>query len=124
MDCPTVREHLLGADLDALEASPIAAHLATCAPCAARAAVIRRATARLAADLAVPAAAPARLGWRRPATLVALAAAAALALLLRGPGHEAPPPAEIPVPSISVPEGTNAVVFRTSNPQITIVWYY
>lgn len=138
MDCRTARDRLLTADLDALDPrrrDPLADHLRACAACAAAAQRIVDASAALAAGL-VPGEAPAPeiAGRRKPvrrlraATIAALAAAALLLFILRGSdlaGPAAPPAAaSAPVPVISVPEGRNAVVFRTADPTITVVWYY
>ncbi len=93
---------------------------------------VARAVARLARWRGGAPARPTRLParWRRWAVAAALPAAAAgfAALLLTG---DAPPPAPLPVshlaertPALSVPAGRNAAVFTTSNPRITVVWYY
>lgn len=70
--------------------------------------------------------------WRRRlAAALPLAAAAALALILLR--DDAPPPAPLPVarlaeqigaPTLTVPAGSNAAVFKTSNPKITVIWFY
>lgn len=74
-------------------------------------------------------------GWRRVAAVAApLAAAASLALLLapwRGGSGEEPLPLPVmklaertPAADVVVPAGRDAVLFRTSNPKITVVWIY
>jgi hypothetical protein len=73
--------------------------------------------------------------WRRAAAVaMPLAAAASFALLLapwRGGTSEEPLPLPVlklaertPVADVVVPAGHDAVLFRTSNPKITVVWIY
>lgn len=73
--------------------------------------------------------------WRRVAAVgVPLAAAASLALMLApwrgGTGGEALPlpvmklAERTPAADVVVPAGRDAVLFRTSNPKITVVWIY
>lgn len=139
MDCRTIREALLEAEPAALvegAAGPLGDHLASCPACAAAAARILSGTARLGEDLtprgsfepsAFPRPVAARRGWRA----AALAAAAAITLLLtRGTQKPAPPvsgpepEASTQLPMVTVPEGRNAMVFRTADPHITVVWFY
>jgi hypothetical protein len=113
----------------------LATHLRECSPCAEAARRITGTTRDLAIMLQ-PAASIAGIGTtvarrRRRYGAAALAAAASVALiLLRAPGGReiALPPdtalATEPTPVISVPPGHNALVFRTRDPKITVVWYY
>lgn len=135
MECTTARERLLTAEPDELMLDRdhlLSAHLRTCADCRARAERIMSSTRALARALepgatmrpvAIPAA---RQRHRRPA----LAAAAALALLATGHGvlldsvvTTEPSPSGATV-DVTVPVGQNAMVFRTSDPTITVVWFY
>lgn len=77
-----------------------------------------------------------RRGRRALRSLVPLAAAAAVALLLVR--HDVPRPAfedaagsrsvapapPAALPAVIAPEGRNAALFRTSDPRITVVWIY
>lgn len=142
MTCTEARELLLEADLDALRGegpSALARHVAACARCRALAgqvldeqAALDRVLAHL-AERAHPAG-----GVRRtpPAVRVAawgLAAAAAVVaafLGLRARPTAAPePPAALAAPPSAVEvdvsaSGRNAVVFRTPDPTITVVWFF
>jgi len=70
--------------------------------------------------------------WRRGvAAALPLATAAALALLLIR--DDPAPPEPLPIarvrertagPVVTVPAGSNAAIFKTSNPKITVVWFY
>ncbi len=151
MNCREAYELILEADPADLRAeadAPLARHLRTCDRCAARAALILAAQARLAGALsarrprmptepAVPAAAPRarhlrgrrRLAWRAAPALLA----ATLAGILIARSGDRPPAREQRVdPSVEpapptvaqTPSGRNVVVYETDNPNIVIVWLY
>jgi hypothetical protein len=113
----------------------LAEHLRACDACAAAARALGSAMRRLAADLEpAPAGTPVRAAGARTAAarrdrigMAALAAAAAVTLLLVRSSAPIPEPVapELPAgPIVEVPPGHNAVVFRTADPDITVVWYY
>lgn len=134
--------------------SPVAAHVRSCARCAdvARRLLAGERLLAAALDEIRPSASadeaiaglhvdetvrtPLRLGRRprwRPglAAALPLAAAAGLALLLLR--DDATPPEPLPIarvaehaagPVVTVPVGSNAAIFKTSNPKITVVWFY
>ncbi len=61
--------------------------------------------------------------------LIPLAAAAAAAALLLGtdpplPGPSYSPPERIAALGLEVPEGQNAAVLQTKNPEITVLWFF
>lgn len=142
MTCGEWTELMLEADPSELAGrgeSPLARHIAGCAACRRKAALLLRSAdlldRSLARDTLRPAAArpgPRRL---RRALLVALplAAAAMLVLILRlrivpgGRDVAAAVPsglAAVPVPAVTPPPGSSAAVIQTDNPDIVIVWLY
>lgn len=155
MRCEEAIELMLEAELEELAGrgdSALAAHVRSCARCAATAerllagqrllaAALDEVQPRVSADEVIAGArlhrkAPSPLGSRRLgrrglAAAVPLAAAAALALLLLRDDPAAPEPFPIARfaehaadPVLTVPAGSNAAIFKTSNPKITVVWFY
>jgi hypothetical protein len=140
MDCEAVRDVLLIADLVELEQGrdgALADHLRSCPDCSAMALAIVSATRGLALDLtpATPLALQHPRTLRNRPRLVRPAIAAgiigAMLLGLRAFEHRSTPVdpvaahgSETRLPAVTVPRGQNAMVFRTSNPRITVVWYY
>jgi anti-sigma factor RsiW len=152
VNCDVALERMLEADPDELAGrgdSELALHVAGCARCGAVAAELLAGQETLAAGLrsleggrdvevvldGVRRAAARRRRRRRLLSRVAapLAAAAALALLVVGDrGSQVRPQASLPPrAAVSRPEqtvrlapNTNAVVFETDNPKITVVWFY
>jgi anti-sigma factor RsiW len=146
MNCHTAHVAILTADpaeLSGDRSTELSGHLAGCATCRSRAAVVLAAQRELGrvlhADPARPASAVRRLVAvadrrralaRRVARLVPLAAAAGVAglLLLRRP----PVPADLgrpPAPprqglSVSAPPGRNVVVLNSDTAKIVVVWFY
>ena len=144
LDCAAARERLLEAEpeeLDGTAETPLARHLATCAPCAARArailegeAALDQALARISrtavsGDVTRPPSSRLRRVARWAA--VPLAAAAAVAVVWSAT-RRPPPPAipdarvvlEEPVPFVEAPEGRPVGVFETAQPGITVVWFF
>ena len=153
MECRAFLDAMLEAEPRELRGetdSALARHVRACATCADAANAILRAERALAAQLAGAMRAPAFVPVARPARWrgmmrVGLPAAAAIVLSLlaadrlrdrilpRGPaapsmadsagatGIEEP---DASVTIVDVEPGQNAVVFNTSNPGITVVWYY
>jgi len=152
MNCETVRELLLEADLARLGGrcdTPLALHLSACASCSVFAELLNagqralrteappRHDADAVADavlrLASGGTRASRRGRRVPWALAAPAAAAAMVvLLLARPG--AGPPAKPDIrgtsagtpaaPVVEIPTGRSAAIFTTENPRITVVWLY
>lgn len=142
MTCEEALERLLEADpevLGGIESGDLAAHLASCPGCRARARRVLQGEAALDAALAsltearasrFATAAPAR--WWPPRW--GLAAAAAVAAIVVGtwwrqpPVVTAPPElvrAEPPVDvDVSPAADRSAVVFRTADPSITVIWFF
>jgi hypothetical protein len=152
MTCAEARDRILEADpaeLRADGAGPLGAHLRGCAPCRAAAERVLAAQAELAAGLAALSAAGSvewtpvrRIGTAPSAArrwtgraLLPLAAAAALALVLR-PSASAPPASARaaaaaiqrdmlhPDPLVEPGPGRGAVVMSTRDPGVTVVWLY
>lgn len=149
MECSSYLDIMLEAEPRELRGdadSALALHLRSCAPCRAEAHEIVRAGRLLAGQLAAESAAlpgrrQRRAGWR-PIARVGLPAAAVILLSLLAAGrlrnrvisHGAvtQPAASatgsadaVPMfPVVDVEPGQNAVVFSTTNPGITVVWYY
>jgi len=140
MTCDTMRGRIYDADLAELRGetdTPLAQHLASCVSCQAMAKKIVDAEAALghALDSITPGG-RARVGQRRSrrighwATLVPLAAAAALvAILVRG-RPEAPQVlatasatdiADLPL--VETTDNQNVAVFTTNDPDIVVVWF-
>jgi anti-sigma factor RsiW len=150
VNCELAFERMLEADPEELAGqgdSELAAHVKQCSRCGAVAAEILAGQELLASGLrqlrvdgTVEELLPevrrvAATPRRRLLTRVALplAAAAALALLVVGDRSEILPSAESATPiaqaprpeqSVRLAPNTNAVVFKTSNPKITVVWFY
>ena len=144
IDCATSMDLLLVADVAELSGagdSDLAAHVRMCASCRVHAERLLAEQARLAHALATLTAlhtAPAsnRTPLRRWATrlVVPLAAAAAAVVVLvtrEGQRDREPlPPLIVPpmrvaeVPVVNASTGRNVAVLRTSDPRITVVWYY
>ena len=150
MNCDLAFEHMLEADpveLAGQDDSELAAHVAQCSRCAAVAAEIlagqealaqgiRQLQAEGSVEDLLPgvrrAAATPRRRWLTRVALP-LAAAAALALLIVGDRSTVPPPESTlqiadalprPEQSVRLAPNTNAIVFKTSNPKITVLWFY
>lgn len=152
LDCRTASELLLTADpaeLRGAGATDLARHVRTCAGCRARARLIVGEQARLdqllsqvtaratlwsgaATPVARATTAPSRRQTLRHVVLP-LAAAAALFLVVRQTAERAQgplPPISLPparvaeVPVVNAPAERNVAVMRTSNPNITVIWYY
>ncbi len=144
MTCDEARDLLLEAEPEALRGtgtSALALHLAGCAECRAmavrvlaqQAALDRALTAMAEARLAAPAR-PARRRWRLATWGLAAAAGLAALLLARpdrpdGDGRLAAPPRLASAPAavdvdVSATPGRNAVVMKTADPTITIVWFF
>ena len=152
MKCVDAVELILEADLQDLRGEGdgvLAQHLQSCAKCRALAQVVVEEEGVLALRMveAVPApdldeilelglASPTGgLSWPRERfrragyALVPLAAAAALAALflrseptLPGPAYSSPEPTV--ALGLEVPEGRNAAVLQTGNPDITVLWFF
>lgn len=130
MNCAEARERLLEADPAELRGtveSPLSRHLTGCAVCAGLARHILAQTAAIHAALDhAPAVRPAKR-WRR-ALPAGLAAAAVLAVLLirRIDVTETAPgaPHVDEATSALVVTGANAAVMPTTNPKITVIWYF
>jgi hypothetical protein len=121
----------------------LAVHVRQCSGCARRAGMLVQATDVLAGMLEADGR-DAELEVHRIRAIVrrtwpgrlAAASIAAAALLLFAVGLNrldpgGPPDAVVTdasslqaTPEVEIPTGRNAVVFRTSNPKITVVWYY
>jgi hypothetical protein len=141
--CAAVRERLLDAEPAELRGAgdtPVAMHVRSCTRCAAAAARILSAHDELAGALATLATArtsalPVMHRSRRRLIGMAapLAAAAALVLFLvqRRPDSDLPllepPPEQVAmatdVPVVNVTADDDVAIMRTSNPNITVVWY-
>ena len=151
--CDQARQLLLEADSTDRPDSRLAMHLARCAECSATAATVERGSAELRrayrvalesvppfdpgmiASTARAAEVSRRVRTRRLAwwSLVPVAAAAAAIMLVTRQNDVAtvrlaapPPVVRPPAPPLSVvvPPGHNAIVFNTSNPDISVVWIY
>jgi len=149
MDCAAARALLLEADPAELRGggdSPLAAHLAECAACRARAEAILAGEAELGAALRMLATPSADakvipLRPRRPwggrmvpaaASLAAIAAALA-AVMLAGPDTAPPRVASVDerarlmfpaAPVARAEAGRSVAVLKTSDPGVTVVWVY
>ena len=149
ISCADFRSLLLEAgplELDGVGPSPVAAHVRVCDSCRGLAARVRAETAALDAYLThdppaldvdtilIRAAAGARpkapIPLRVPRRWTALAVAAAIAALLLLPGERLPPETPLrPVQTVQLPtveasaEHTVAVL-ETSNPDITVLWFF
>jgi hypothetical protein len=154
LTCAEARDRLLMADAQELtpgHASPLGAHLAGCHDCARRAERIRAFVDAVIEDLAdagefdaaglvrralapeEPMAPPSggTLGGRRFAPAwAALAAAAAIGAVLVWPDRPPELPG-IPVdtprrapPTVEAPAGRDVAVLPTSNPDITVLWFF
>jgi hypothetical protein len=144
IDCATATDLLLTAEPDELRGvggSALAAHVRACASCRGQAELLLAEQAWLAHALdtltslhrADP---PARRPARRwlPTVLVPLTAAAAAAAVVfvsRGRDGAGPlPPILLPptrvaeVPVVNAGTARNVAVMRTSDPKITVIWYY
>jgi hypothetical protein len=121
--------------------SDLAVHLSTCGECSSIARRILERSRGLAADrepsspepLVVPSHEPRPRRGRRVAGGLAIAAMLAAVALVPWYARRGTPPvtpasseAFTPSPgvSVSVPPGSNAIVFQTADPTITVVWYY
>ena len=147
MNCETALDRLLEADRVELEGqgdSPLALHVRDCEACRHAADQILASQLLLHEALATfqpsanaaPSQAPSALAWRRPLVwrgVIPLAAAASLAvfLLTRDVTEEAsvtvsPTAPEQTVASVVVtpPANRSIGVFETSNPKITVVWFF
>ncbi len=152
MNCELALERMLEANPEELGErgdSDLAAHIAQCSRCRAVAAEILAGQELLAAgirhvetmgdvDAMLPAirrAAAQRMKRRRLARFaVPLAVAAALALLVVGDREPAALDTDPSVQlarsrlraqqTVRLSPNTNAIVFKTSNPKITVVWFY
>ena len=150
MNCELAFERMLEADPEELAGrrdSDLAAHITRCNRCSAVATEILRGQDVLAhgirqlpvegnveellPEVRRVAATPRRRWLTRVA--LPLVAAAALALLVVGDRSEILPSAESVTPiaqaprpeqSVRLAPNTNAIVFKTSNPKITVVWFY
>jgi hypothetical protein len=140
MDCEAFHKELLSADPEALAsggAEALTQHMRSCPDCTAAALAIVAATRRLALDL-TPATTLAvhqpRTLRNRPVLVRTAIAAGFMGAMLIGPrafehGSTRIDPVSAPTsvptfPAVTVPPGQNAVVFQTSDPRITVVWYY
>lgn len=153
MECSEYVEAMMEAEMDELRGdgpSALASHIRGCTDCARQAALLIRGTQLLAEGMRAGDGPDPALGVRRvlvktkqswPRRLaVAALPAAALVLLALGierygsvssSGVERASAiatdteaAEVLTPGVELQSGRNAVVFRTSNPKITVVWYY
>ena len=147
MTCATARTLLLTADpgeLAGATGSDLALHIATCASCAARAALLLESQTELVRRLKVEpphdapevvrsaiAAARRRAAVRRRGWTVPLAAAAGIAGLIGiHSGGRTPFPAAQPVAprapggfSVIASPGRSVAVLHTDNPNVVIIWY-
>ncbi len=100
-----------------------------------QAALLRPVDAEVVVGRARLSAAPARTRFRRAIIVAATAAAAAAALLMVRPERRTPSPAPASMgeqaarprplqPLVDAPPGGRVAVLRTSNPKITVVWYF
>jgi hypothetical protein len=152
MNCETVRELLLEADLARLGGpgdTPLALHLRACASCSAFAELLNasqtalrtdarpRRDADAVADAVLRQArgvtsASRRGRWVRWALAAPAAAAAMVMLLLTRPGAGPPVQPDVRVtiagtpaaPVVEIPTGRSAAIFTTEDPLITVVWLY
>ncbi|HEU0015224.1 MAG TPA: hypothetical protein VFQ45_16150 [Longimicrobium sp.] len=148
MDCTTARARLLEAephDLRGRGDAELAAHLAGCAACRARAEAVLAGYAELDAALRTMAsprhpadviplrARRARVRrWALPGAGASLAAAAVIALLLARPRAERQPEttaddiarAIFPRSPVAKAEGKSVAVMHTNDPGVTLVWVY
>ncbi len=152
MNCELAFERMLEADPEELAGqrdSELAAHIAQCSRCGAVAAEIIAGQNLLAegikqvetmgdVDAMLPAIrrATARRTkrWRLARTAVPLAAAAAFVLLVLGDREpqvlDTDPSVQLATSrpqheqTVRLSPNTNAVLFKTSNPKITVVWFY
>jgi hypothetical protein len=130
MTCPDARDAMLTAELAELHGAgegELASHLRSCAACA----ELARSVARDLDALGGLVTTRSRRGARW--LLLALpAAAAAVVAGVAALGHKPPPPApaptiararpQPPVVSVQVARGTQATVFTTKDPRVTVVW--
>ena len=150
MNCEMALEQMLESDVEDLtgeSGTDLAAHIVTCERCQTVASEIVDGQRRLADSLRAMEArrnvdavldqvrAQATRRRRRARALGALvpfAAAAALALLVTR-DRTGPVPsgldlvessAEVSRPLVRLPPGTNAMLLKTDNPKITVVWFY
>ena len=150
VNCDTALEQMLVSEVEDLtgeSGTELAAHIVACARCQAVASEIVEGQRRLADSLramesgrtvdTVLDEVRAQVTRRRRRTrafrvLVPLAAAAALALLVTTdrsgtvPSSVAVPESATAVPRtmVRLPPTTNAMVLKTDNPKITVVWFY
>jgi hypothetical protein len=144
IDCATATDLLLvaaPAELRGAGDSELAAHVRTCASCRAQAELLLAEEARLARALdTLTALHTATVSDRRPLRrwaprlLLPLAAAAAAMVVLmtreaqrnRGPLPPllVPPTRVAEVPVVNASSRRNVAIMRTSDPRITVVWYY
>lgn len=148
MRCDEVVELLMEVDLDTVSTSsgPLGSHLALCSRCRAiadklvegeaglRDAVVRDhpldPSDRVLSTLneiarTRPPVVPGRRGVRYLAGSLSAAAIAGLVALELWPGDPNTQLSTVPQPTVSnveVPEGHSAAIFRTSDPNITVVW--
>jgi hypothetical protein len=152
MECREFIDAMQDAELAELRGeggTPLAEHVRVCSECAEYAKHVLAATDCLAVSLMEESGRGSVVGVRRvlaatrpawPRLFAGLAAGAAALVVLavgldragvlsRDVALENPSDAigmdqQSTSPGIDVPAGRNAVVFRTSNPKITVVWYY
>ena len=152
MECREFIDAMQEAELAELRGeggTPLAEHVRVCDECAGYAKHVLTATDRLAASLleesgrgsvvgARRVLAATRPAWPRRFAGLAVGTAALVTLavgldragvlsrdvLLENPSDAIGMDQQSTSPGIDVPAGRNAVVFRTSNPKITVVWYY
>lgn len=134
MNCQEAQDLLLEADLPALldETTDLGRHVSACPECGALARRILDAEAALDRALALRPERPRSRGWPPLATWGALAAAALVVLVLMprqrppvGPALsvEQTEPGDVDV-DVTSNTGKTAVVFRTADPTITVIWYF
>jgi hypothetical protein len=144
IDCATATDLLLEAEpaeLRGAGGSELAAHVRGCAACRGQAELLLAGQARLAHALdtltslhtaAVPARRPLWRWASRVLLPLAAAAAAMIVIVSRAaePDGQALPPLVVPpariaeVPVVNAGTARNVAVMRTSDPNITVVWYY
>jgi hypothetical protein len=145
IDCATATDLLLEAEPAELRGegeTALAAHVRECASCRGQAELLLGAQARLAHALDTITALhttprskhrPATRRWLPRVLLPVAAAAAAVIVVVSRPGQRAdqplPPLLVLParvaeVPVVNASTDRNVAVMRTSDPKITVVWYY
>ncbi len=152
VNCEMALEQMLESDVEDLtgeSGTDLAAHIVTCERCQAVASELVDGQRRLADGLrAMEAGRPVdavldevraqatrrRRRARAFGVLVPFAAAAALALLITSDrSGTVPPPSDAVVPEsatpvprtlVRLPPATNAMLLKTDNPKITVVWFY